>query len=129
MTKQSATLDSCASMYSRSHWPAVYPLHLFSNQTYNCICYEIEDEGFSAFSADARGVNGEGTTHFQALNELKSAIEFQINEGLGGIYLGTSDASFQNATFKGLEEGWKMDGVAVVRKLNLSITIFPTGGK
>jgi hypothetical protein len=53
----------------------------------------------------------------------------QIDEGLGGIYLGKSDASFQNATFKELEEVWKMDSVAVITKLNFSITILPTGGK
>jgi predicted RNase H-like HicB family nuclease len=123
MTKVNTTLDN-ASMHDKTHCPISYPIEYFSNHTYNCILYEIEGEGFSAFSADALGVNGEGNTYDKALHKLKSAIECQIKDGLGGIYLGTSDIAFQNTNFKSLEDSWESDGVVVVRKVNSTITIF-----
>ena len=114
-----------ASMHNMTHWANSLHPERFVNRTYNCVVYEIENEGYSAFSVDAQGVNGEGETYEDALLELKDAIENQISSRLGGIYPDTSDCEFQNAAFRTLESEWKADGVVVLHKSDSTITIFP----
>jgi hypothetical protein len=86
--------------------------------------YELDD-CFAAFTADAFGMNGEGSSVTEALDDLKRTIETRAKDGQGGVFPDTSSFAYQDELHKRLESGWHDDGVRVINKTRHVITVFP----
>ncbi len=113
----------CASNHPVGYWPKALDVLAFKNQTYNVIVYELDD-GFAAFTADAFGMNGEGASVMEALDDLKLAIETRAIDGHGGVFAGSSSFEYQDELNKRLESMWHDDGVRVFDKTRHVMTVF-----
>lgn len=82
-----------------------------------CLVYNVENEGYCAFSADTKGVHGEGVTAKDAAAELCDAIVTRIyDEREGGIYFNHSNWEEQERILQELENNWREDSVNYTEK-------------
>jgi hypothetical protein len=114
---------NCASMHPVHHWPPPVEKAAYFGKVYNCVVYQLENEGYSDMSADVLGVFGRGDTADEALKSLQSLAEERAGSSAGGLFTETSDPTHQDNAFKDLEQFWAEDGVAVCGKVHGTITL------
>ena len=121
--------EDCASKHAdfASNWPKAYPIEAYVNATYNCLLYELLEPTqvvtYTVASADVSGIYGHGATAEEAKENFRRAVETRIHDGLGGVYLGTSDDACQIATFRELEDDWTEDGATIMHRQHIKITV------
>jgi hypothetical protein len=115
---------SCASMHRNSDWPMVLSLEAHHNLVYNCLQYVLSDGSHVVVSADVKGIYADGDSMKDAVKDFRPAVQTRISEGLGGLYLGTSDYVFQENEFRDLENEWKSDGVKIIKRHRAAISVF-----
>jgi hypothetical protein len=115
--------DSRASMHKNHYWPTCGAMNGCLNPTYNCIHYELKGGSHTVASADVLGIYGEGSSLKDAVDDFCLAIKGRLIDKLGGIYPETSDFEFQESAFLDLEMFWCEDGVQILHKHRISISI------
>ena len=116
-------LVPCASMHESHHWPTCDAMDGCSSPTYNCLLYELSDDTHVVVSADVCGIYGNGHSMRDAVEDFCLAIKTRLTDKLGGIYPGTSDFEFQDREFHDLERYWSEDGVKILQKRHVSISV------
>lgn len=120
----------CASMHETYHFPVAYPTEAYYHVSYHCLLYTVGDEydehavDYVICSADVVGIFEHSEYKERVIEHFRAAIQTRIAEGQGGLYLGTSDFSFQHDRFRELEEDWVNDGVIIVEKQEIIVNIF-----
>ena len=74
-------------------------------------------------SADVCGIYGNGSSVEEAVEDFCMVIKTRLTNNLGGIYSQTSDLEFQERKFLGLEGYWNEDGVHILQKHRVSISV------
>jgi hypothetical protein len=106
------------------YWPPCYSKHYFIQNIYNCIVFYCIKTYF-AVSTDAIHIIGEGKTKENALQDLQSKIEKQIQSGYGGVFICSSSHEFQMNALKDFEELLIEEKYQVISKTCESIIVFP----
>ena len=113
-----------ASMCKSFEWPVAESVEPLLNLTYNCLRYELDDGAQFVVSADVEGIYADGNSPEDAVMDFRLAIKTRLLDGLGGLYFGKSDFSFQDEEFLDLEEGWKFDDVKSISILYFCSNVF-----
>lgn len=104
-------------------FPPHYPLEEYKNKEFNCIVFEIEDY-FCAYSADCKGVSGEGSTVEEAVEELRTSVQSNIESETGGIFLSSCSPADQFIVLKSLIDGFVIDNIVCKSTHQSSFAIF-----
>ena len=115
---------SCASKHKSHHWPDFIPMEENYQPVYNCLQYELSDGAHMVMSADAKGIHASGASAEEAIEDFRLAIKTRLVDKQGGLYHGRSEFEFQELVFCNMEQGWIDDGVQILQKRRLFISIF-----
>ena len=121
----------CASMHEVFDFPVARPLEDYYHTFYHCLLYtlgendETSTPSYVICSADVLGIYEHSEISKEtAIEYFRQAIHTRIAEGLGGLYVGTSEFSFQHECLRELEEDWVSDGVIIVEKQEVVVRLF-----
>ena len=122
----------CASMHEVFDFPVARPLEDYYHTFYHCLLYTLDENdnetstpSYVICSADVLGIYEHSEISKEtAIEYFRMAIHTRIAEGQGGLYVGTSEFSFQHESMRELEEDWVSEGVIIAEKQEVVVRLF-----
>jgi hypothetical protein len=107
--KKEETVDpeniTAADVVNVCYFPPFVPVEKLKGKSYNCVVYDLGEEGYCASSVDFLGTDGVSyESEEKALIDLKERVITTCKDKIGGIFLKSASPDDQNRLLKNFED-------------------------